>query len=66
MTKRLTIGIQGGVGSFNEQALGTYLERRGGAPGEVEIRYLYTTDNVLSELKSRTIDRGQFAVENSL
>jgi prephenate dehydratase len=66
MTKRLRVGIQGGLGSFNEQALKLHLERRGRPPGGVEIKYLYTTDNVLSELKTGAIERGQFATENSL
>jgi prephenate dehydratase len=66
MAKQLTIGIQGGVGSFNEQALKMYLERQGYQPCDVEIKYLYTTDNVLSELKARGVERGQFATENSL
>lgn len=66
MSKRLTVGIQGGLGSFNEQALGMYLERRGYKPRDVEIKYLYTTDNVLSELKAGKVERGQFATENSL
>lgn len=66
MTERLRVGIQGGLGSFNEQALRLYLERRGRTPCDVEIKYLYTTDNVLSELKAGAIERGQFAAENSL
>jgi prephenate dehydratase len=66
MIKRLSIGIQGGRGSFNEQALKTYLEKQGQPTGEIEIAYLYTTDVVLRELRAGRIERGQFALENSL
>jgi prephenate dehydratase len=60
------VGIQGGLGSFNEQALKQYLEEQGRTTGEVEIKYLYTTENVLSELRAGGVERGQFATENSL
>jgi prephenate dehydratase len=66
MTKRLTVGIQGGLGSFNEQALKVYLEKQGRPADDVEVKYLYTTDNVLRELKAGGVERGQFATENSL
>jgi prephenate dehydratase len=66
MTKKLAVGIQGGLGSFNEQALKQYLETQGRSLSDVEIKYLYTTDNVLRELKAGGVDCGQFATENSL
>src|SRR5919206_5318723 len=66
MTQKLKVGIQGGVGSFNEQALKQYLEKQTIPQDELEIKYLYTTDRVLSELKAGEIERGQFAVENSI
>jgi prephenate dehydratase len=43
-----------------------YLEKQGRPPGDVEIKYLYTTDNVLSELKAGGVECGQFATENSI
>jgi hypothetical protein len=61
---KLIVGIQGGKGSFNEQAALHYLERIG-APN-FEIKYLYTTENVLKQLHEGDIDRGQFAIHNSL
>jgi len=62
--KKLVVGIQGGRGSFNEQAALHYLGRIG--EPEFEIQYLYTTENVLTRLHEGDIDRGQFAIHNSL
>ncbi len=62
--KRLTIGIQGGKGSFNEEALNYWLKRSG--IEHYTIKYLYTTDNVLAALHSGDIDHGQFAIHNSI
>ena len=60
---RLMVGIQGGSGSFNEEAARYYLSRND--INEFEIKYLYTTDNVLNALHRGQIDRGQFAIHNS-
>jgi len=60
----LTIGIQGGRGSFNEEAV-MYWLKRSGTPN-YKIKYLYTTEHVLAELHSGEIDRGQFAIHNSV
>lgn len=65
MAQTLTVGIQGGIGSFNELALKFYLERKSIPETEVEIKYLYTTERVLGQLKSGEIARGQFATMNS-
>lgn len=54
--KNLILGIQGGKGSFNEEAARQF---------ELEIVYLYTTENVLKALTEGAIDRGQFAIHNS-
>jgi arogenate dehydrogenase (NADP+) len=62
--KYLTIGIQGGQGSFNEEAV-MYWLGRSGIPN-YKIKYLYTTENVLAALHSGEIDRGQFAIHNSV
>lgn len=60
----LTYGIQGGKGSFNEEALKYYLERN--EIKNFKIKYLYTTENVLSALHNGEIDRGQFAIHSSV
>lgn len=60
----LTIGIQGGKGSFNEEALQYWLLRSN--IKDYKIIYLYTTRRVLSALHAGEIDRGQFAIHNSV
>jgi prephenate dehydrogenase len=61
---RLVVGIQGGRGSFNEEAALYYLGRT--PDQQYELKYLHTTENVLLELHEGFIDRGQFAMHNSL
>lgn len=56
-------GIQGGKGSFNEEALRYYL-RRANIPA-YRIAYLHTTERVLRALHAGDIDQGQFAIHNS-
>jgi prephenate dehydratase len=58
------IGIQGGRGSFNEEAARHYMSRTAGVP--YELVYLHTTENVLRALHEGTVDRGQFAIHNSV
>lgn len=60
---RLVIGIQGGAGSFNEEAARYYLSRTPDMP--FELKYLYTTENVLKALHEGIVDRGVFAIHNS-
>jgi len=60
----ITIGIQGGRGSFNEEAVLYWLHRSG--IERYKIKYLYTTKNVLAALHAGEIDRGQFAIHNSV
>ncbi|MCI5066083.1 prephenate dehydrogenase/arogenate dehydrogenase family protein, partial [bacterium] len=60
----LTVGIQGGPGSFNEEAARYYLARS--QITDFEIRYLYTTENVLDALYRGDVDCGQFAAHNSI
>lgn len=60
----ITIGIQGGRGSFNEEAIMYYLKRND--IKNYKIAYLYTSDNVLRELHEGGIDQGQFAIHNSI
>lgn len=55
-------GIQGGRGSFNEEALMQYIRSKG--IREYKIKYLYTSANVLRALHKGLIDKGQFAIYN--
>ncbi len=61
---RLVVGIQGGRGSFNEEAAQYYMSRNPEIP--YELKYLHTTENVLRALHEGVVDRGQFAIHNSL
>lgn len=61
---KITFGIQGGKGSFNEEAVRFYISTHGIA--KYRIKYLYTTERVLQELHKGTIDYGQFAIHNSI
>lgn len=58
------VGVQGGKGSFNEAAAAYYMGRNDMSAREIV--YLYTTEEVLKALHEGRIDRGQFAVHNSL
>lgn len=60
---RLTIGIQGGIGSFNEEAVHHYVAQSG--IKNCTIEYLHTSANVLKQLHAGKVDRGQFAIHNS-
>ena len=60
----LTYGIQGGRGSFNEQAIYDYIRRLNII--KYKVKYLYTSEKVLNELHKGTIDYGQFAIHNSV
>lgn len=60
----ITFGIQGGEGSFNEEALQYYVKREG--ISDYTITYLYTSGNVLHALHIGDIDRGLFATHNSV
>ena len=62
--KHVTFGIQGGMGSFNEKAIRYYIEQAG--TENFKIKYLFTSENVLRALHAGEIDRGQFAIHNSL
>ncbi len=64
VTKTLTIGIQGGPGSFNEEALRSYVLSH--SITHYKIKYLYTTRKVLDALAKKKIDRGLFAIQNSI
>lgn len=64
MPKSLVIGIQGGPGSFNEEAIRRYTNEAGIT--HYTLQYLYTTERVLKALHDKKIDRGMFAIENSI
>lgn len=61
---KIVFGIQGGKGSFNEEALNHYLKRN--KINNYIIKYLYTSENVLKALHKGEIDFGQFAIHNSV
>ncbi len=63
-TDRLVVGIQGGRGSFNEEAARHYLRQTDDRP--VSLVYLHTTERVLRALHEGSVDRGQFAIHNSV
>lgn len=60
----IKIGIQGGRGSFNEEACRTYCKDHN--ISSYEIVYLYTSDGVLTALQNHEVDFGVCAIENSL
>lgn len=57
------IGIQGGKGSFNEEACRYYCKQH--ALGRYRIVYLYTAENVLHALHRGEVDFGVFAIQNA-
>jgi arogenate dehydrogenase (NADP+) len=61
---RMVVGIQGGRGSFNEDAARYYMSRTPEVP--CEIVYLHTTERVLRALHEGEVDRGVFAIHNSV
>lgn len=61
---KLIFGIQGGRGSFNEEALHDYVIRHG--IKKYGIKYLYTTEKVLKNLHEGKIDFGLFAIQNAI
>ncbi len=60
---RLLIGIQGGRGSFNEEAARHHMASTPEVP--YELVHLHTTEDVLRALHEGAVDRGQFAIHNS-
>lgn len=59
----IRIGIQGGKGSMNEEAVRAFAEKRGWK--DVYIHYLITTERVLCALEDGKIDYGVFAWKSS-
>lgn len=60
----ITFGIQGGKGSFNEEAIRHYIRKE--EIKKYKVKYLYTSEKVLCALHEGDIDRGQFAIHNSV
>lgn len=61
----MKIGIQGGKGSFNEEAIRKLMAENEVYKG-AQIIYLYTTENVFRALKNKEIDFGVFALLNGV
>ena len=59
----ITIGIQGGKGSFNDEAIQEYIRKRD--IRNFDIKYLYTAEKVLRNLYEGNIDLGLFATHNA-
>ncbi len=57
------IGIQGGEGSFSEQAANKFISNHG--LDNVEIKYLISSESVLSSVENNEVDYGIFAMENA-
>ena len=57
------IGIQGGKGSFSEDAANVFKKNHG--LEKVEIKYLISSEAVLSAVESEVTDYGIFAMENA-
>jgi len=64
LSNTLILGIQGGIGSFNEEAARNFLKKS--EIKNFKIKYLYTSENVLKALNEKKINRGQFAIYNSI
>lgn len=61
--KYIMYGIQGGVGSFNEEAIMDYVKRN--KIKKYRIKYLYTSENVLRRVHEGAVDYGLFAIHNA-
>jgi prephenate dehydratase len=61
----MIIGIQGGAGSFNEEAITAYITRNP-YPETPDVQYLYTTEAVFAALARGDIQLGQFALLNGV
>jgi len=64
MSSRIVFGIQGGEGSFNEEAILRYLSEK--EIRKREIKYLFTTERVLKQLQDGLLDFGLFAIQNAV
>ncbi len=63
-SKKIIFGIQGGEGSFNHQAILSHISDE--KIKDYQIKFLFTSERVLSKLSMGDIDFGLFAIENSV
>ncbi len=61
---KMIVGIQGGRGSFNEQAFRA-LQERGDLDPQAKPSYLFTTQSTLQAVQDNSVDYGVFAIYNS-
>ena len=61
--KEVKIGIQGGKGSFSEEAAKVFSQNHG--IDEAEIQYLITSKAVLEKVETGIVSYGVFAMENA-
>jgi len=57
------MGIQGGKGSFSEEAATHFIENHG--LENMEIKYLISSESVLNEVENNQVEYGIFAMENA-
>jgi len=62
--KKIIYGIQGGKGSFNEEAILFYVKKH--EIKKFQIKYLFTSEKVLKNLYEGNIDYGLFAIQNAI
>lgn len=62
--KKIVFGIQGGKGSFNEEAILFYIKKN--KIKKFQIKYLFTSEKVLKNLHEGNIDYGLFAIQNAV
>jgi len=62
--KKIIYGIQGGKGSFNEEAILFHINKNN--IEKFQIKYLYTSEKVLKNLHEGNIDFGLFAIQNAV
>ncbi len=62
--KKIILGIQGGKGSFSEEAIMLYAKKNN--IKKFKTRYLFTSEKVLKNLHDGNIDFGLFAIENAV
>ena len=59
----MKIGIQGAIGSFSEEASKKFIENHG--IKNPEIKYLISSEDVLTSVENLKVDYGIFAMENA-
>ena len=62
-SRYIIFGIQGGKGSFNEQAIMEYIQKN--RIKKYKIKYLYTSEKVLRAVHEGAVDFGIFAIHNA-